>query len=174
MLLTLAAPIEARALLAESIELLREHLRWSYADLGAKLGKSRQWAYKLVHDDDGGTPLNNIDALTKVFSEATGYVFLPSDLFQPDTLLTKLGEGVTNPDRLSSKIPETLNTRDLPNAKQLGDQVNHLERTIARQTALWFDCYTALHRHFGGSPAHVRSPAATEAKRTPRSGRKPR
>lgn len=162
----------AGTLLAASVELIRTHLQWSHADLGAKLDKSRQWAYKLVTGRQSGTTIATLERLASVFSEGCGYVITPSDLFQPDRLkqiLTNSGVAFSVTPSSNAGTPQ-----GLPDVQQLRAAIDRLERSDAKVTAIFFDLYTLLARYIErGDSGTVRMPQAPVTK-TSRSGKRAR
>ena len=147
----------AIAAFVESLGLLLAHVQWTAADLGAAMGVSPQWAYKLVTNRRQGSTLGSIDAVCAAFLKATPpLVVAPADLLDPDRLRGKLG--VTRPITPTHKTASAPIPLESLHGAQLADTVSQLQSEHAHITSALFDIYTALGRHFktghaGGSRA---------------------
>lgn len=168
-------PPTAIELLGTSVRLVLTHFKVSDAEFAEKVSKTRQWVYKLTRGQSKDTGLENVDVIASVLSDLLGSVLLPSDLFQPLLIETKL-RGLTSrvtPPVVNSGSPET--TRGHGDAStHLSDSLGRLERSDARLTSIFFDVYTVLARHFESGDSGDLRRAAPSVKKAARSGERRR
>lgn len=148
----------------ESLGLLRSKTKWSYATIGKKVGKTRQWLNNIMVGTQGGTNLRALDKICNAFAQADPPIVIsPSDLLNPDIIRAKLS--MTRSDTGSSITHATEQLRELPDVTtRVATAPDRLESERARMQSIWFDVYMALHRHFTGDAddvSHV-SPTADQ------------
>lgn len=162
--LVAAVAQDAFSAFKESLGLLRTKTRWSYDELGAKVGKTRQWAYNLTVGNQRGTNLRALDEVCRAFAQADPPIVVsPADLLNPDIIRTKLS--MTRSDTGSSITHATEHSRELPDvATRVTAALDRVESDRVHLQSIWFDLYMVLHRHFtghAGDVSHV-SPAVSK------------